>query len=334
MQRVSIPVCYFPSTVLFLDDNRDFLLNFVLQLDEGLAYRIFDNPGKALDYIHNKHHMLGVFNALHVRDEERAYAPGRLNAQLAPIQQEVYNPHRFTEISVVVLDYAMPSMNGLEFCRRIDNPNIKKILLTGQADEALAVEAFNEGLIHRYIKKSDFNAAELITNSIVELQFQYFQAMSDTIEQTLGFVSPHCLRDKRFVDFFTTFVRDNHIIEYYLLDDTGSFLMLDEDANVSFFILKHEKDMRAYYQLAVSEGVDEVLLEQLANGQKLPVSWSSTLKGDEWQKALVPAQPLKGSDLYYYAYLTGNTLFDIRQQKILSYLRYLDELDAEELLVD
>ncbi|AHE66069.1 response regulator containing a CheY-like receiver domain and an HTH DNA-binding domain [Legionella oakridgensis ATCC 33761 = DSM 21215] len=206
MQHFSIPACYFPSTVLFLDDSRDFLLNFVLQLDEGVAYRIFDNPNKTLDYIHNKHCELELLN----QDGLSEYSDSRrfdlinhtLDLDLAAIHAEVYNPHRFSEISVVVVDYAMPGMNGLEFCRRIENSNIKKILLSGQADEHLAIEAFNEGLIHRYIKKSDVNAIELITQSIYELQFQYFQAMSDTIVRMLSFMPPRCLQDREFVGFF------------------------------------------------------------------------------------------------------------------------------------
>ncbi|WBV63371.1 hypothetical protein PGH43_17440 [Legionella pneumophila 130b] len=42
------------SLAVFVDNSRDFLLNFVLQLDEGLAYRVFDSPFEALDCIKQK----------------------------------------------------------------------------------------------------------------------------------------------------------------------------------------------------------------------------------------------------------------------------------------
>lgn len=157
MHSFSIPTCYFPSTVLFVDDNRDFLLNFVLQLDEGLAYRIFDNPRHALDYIHNKHCELDLISQHCIPEvqpaKNRRYQQHGNRLDLSAIHAEVYNPYRFSEISVVVVDYAMPGIDGLEFCRMIENTNVKKILLTGQADEKLAIQAFNEGVIHRYIKK-------------------------------------------------------------------------------------------------------------------------------------------------------------------------------------
>lgn len=341
MQQFSIPTCYFPSTALFLDDSHDFLLNFVLQLDEGVAYRIFDEPRKALDYIHNKRCELDLISQ-HCLSEytEAKHNPltnHTINLDLAAIHAEIYNPHRFSEISVVVVDYAMPGMDGLEFCRRIENQNIKKILLTGQADEKLAIAAFNEGLIHRYIKKSDIHAAQLITKSIYELQLQYFQAMSDMVVRMLSVASPNCLRDKEFAYFFSQLREENHIVEYYLIDNSGSFLLLDDDANVSFLIVKNKDDLRLHYDLALDNGASTELLEQLAMGEKIPGFWEgmcSSPQWSDWSKCLVPANRFISNEIYYYAYLPGNIMFDMRQQKILSYHRYLEELDAEELLMD
>ena len=340
MQHFSIPTCYFPSTALFLDDSRDFLLNFVLQLDESVAYRTFDSPRKALDYVHNKRCELELLSQ-HCLSEytEAKNCPltnNTINLNLAAIYAEVYNPHRFSEISVVVVDYAMPGMDGLEFCRRIENSNIKKILLTGQADEKLAIAAIDEGLIHRYIKKSDINAAALITKSIYDLQLQYFQAMSDMVVRMLSVTSPNCLHDKKFTNFFRQLREENGIIEYYLVDNSGSFFMLDDDANVSFLIVKNAADIRAHYDWALDNGASEEILEQIASGEKIPGFWhasSSTLRWEDWADCLVPATQFVSDETYYYAYLQGNIIFDVRQQKILSYHRYLEELDAEELLV-
>lgn len=335
-----IPTCYFPSTALFLDDSHDFLLNFVLQLDEGVAYRIFDTPQRALDYIQNKSCELEVLrrHCLTEYTESRncPLTNHTINLNLGGIHAEVYNPNRFSEVSVVVVDYAMPGMNGIEFCRRIENPNIKKILLSGQADEKLAIQAFNEGLIHRYVKKSDVNAAELITKSIYELQSQYFQAMSEMIVRIMSVTSPSCLLDKKFAQFFRNLCQEKKIVEYYLADNSGSFLMLDDDANTSFLIVKSQNDLRLYYDLALDNGADEDVLDHLASGSKIPSFWqakASNPQWHDWAHSLVPATKLEADETYYYAYLKGNILFDVRQQKILSYHRYLEELDAEELLV-
>ena len=328
MQAFTIPTCFFPSTALFLDDSRDFLLNFVLQLDESVAYRTFNDPQGALDYIHHKNCELDVLK----QDAGDASASKLYSA----IHREVYNPNRFSEISVVVVDYAMPGMNGLEFCRRIENKNIKKILLTGQADEKQAIDAFNEGLIHRYIKKNDAHAAELITQNIYELQLQYFQAMSNIIVRMLSLPSPTCLQDKNFTHFFQTFCQENGIVEYYLADECGSFLMLDDDANTSFLIVKNQQELDDIYKRSLDHGVDKTKLANIANGQSIPGFLKPHFSHTSWNdytSSLEPAQCVIGDEPYYYTYLKGNNLFGVRQSKILSYHRYLEELDAEELLM-
>ncbi|KTD17561.1 response regulator [Legionella jordanis] len=341
MNHFSIPTCYFPSTALFVDDSRDFLLNFVLQLDEGLSFRVFDVPFEALDYIHQKRCELDMLSqrclSEYTETKNCPLTNHTVNLDLAAIHAEIYNPRRFSEISVVVVDYAMPSMDGIEFCRRIGNKNIKKILLTGQADEKLAIEAFNEGLIHRYIQKSDPNVAELITKSISDLQLQYFQSMSEMIVRMLSVSSPSCLHDRKFAEFFWKLRQEKGIVEYYLADNSGSFLLLDEDANAHFLIVKNEADMRLHYDLALDNGASEEVLDQLASGEKIPCVWqahSQSKDWGDWSSHLIPAKRLISAETYFYAYAKGPVLFDIHTNKILSYHHHLEELDAQELLLE
>ncbi|KTD64352.1 response regulator [Legionella spiritensis] len=346
MPHHSIPACYFPSTALFVDDSRDFLLNFVLQLDEDLAYKIFDSPVDALDCINRKR---CEFEMLNQRCESelcearrRPLANSVVNLNLAAIHAEIYNPRRFSEISVVVVDYAMPGMDGIEFCRRLADTSIKKILLTGQADEKIAIEAFNEGLIHRYIHKNDPDSAELITRSIRELQWQYFQAMSDMIVRMLSVTPPNCLYDRVFIDFFHQLRAEKRVVEYYLADSGGSFLLLDDDAKVSFLIVKNKAELESQCALARAKGASDEVLNQLLAGEKMLCFWQDdclnsdnglTAEWNSWENCLVSANRLQGENTYYYAYIHGPVLFDVRQDKILSYHRHLDDVDAEELLL-
>lgn len=341
MHSLSIPTCFFPSTALFLDDSCDFLLNFVLQLDENVAYRIFDAPLDALNFIHDKQCKIDLLSRHCLSEYKEAkncpLTNHTINLDLAAIHAEIYNPYRFSEISVVVVDYAMPGMDGLEFCRRIENNKIKKILLTGQADENMAVAAFNEGLIHRYIKKSDKNVAQLIMKSINELQLNYFQSMSDMVVRMLSVNSPTFLQDKKFTRFFRELCKEKGIIEYYLIDNSGGFLMLNEDAAVSFLIVKNAADMRLHYDFALDHGVDEEVLDQLASGKKIPMFWQEGVENAEWtgwSSRLVDAEKFVADETYYYAYVHEDEKFSINKSRILSYHRYLEELDAEALFLN
>jgi CheY-like chemotaxis protein len=340
MKKLSIPMCYFPSTILFVDDSRDFLLNFVLQLDEGLAYRIFESPKDALDCIHARQCELEQLSRRCLSEytdvEHCPLTNYTVNLNLAAIHAEVYNPQRFSEISVVVVDYAMPGMNGLEFCKQMENSAIKKILLTGQADEKMAIQAFNDGLIDKYIKKSDPSVTKLITESISQLQQNYFQNMSDTITRMLSVNSPTCLNDAQFIKFFQQLRESHYISEFYLSDNSGSFLMLDSDANTSFLIVKTERDLRAHYDLALDHGAPSEILDALKSGEKIPAFWPPRelqTNWDDWSTYLLTAKKITGSEVFYYAYVEGNALFDIRNNRIFSYNSYLDEIDAQELSI-
>ena len=156
------------------------------------------------------------------------------------------------------------------------------------------------------------------------------------ILRLLSLIPPSCLYDKAFAQFFLKLREENAIVEFYLVDNSGSFLLLDEDANVSFLIVKDGETLSSYHDLAEKMEIDAVLLEQLHQGEKIPGFWQANAGGalsKEGFNGLVPAKRFVSDKTYYYAYLKGNVLFDVHQQKILSFHRYLEELDAEVFLL-
>ena len=74
--------------------------------------------------------------------------------------------------SLVVTDYCMPSMNGIEFLGRAREiaPETVRILLTGSADLGAAIQAVNQGNIFRFLTKpcSPDNLLEAVQAGIHE----------------------------------------------------------------------------------------------------------------------------------------------------------------------
>lgn len=66
---------------------------------------------------------------------------------------------------LVISDFLMPEMNGLEFLKKVKAlyPEVSKILLTGYADKENAIKAINEIGLYRYIEKP-WNNDDLIIN--------------------------------------------------------------------------------------------------------------------------------------------------------------------------
>lgn len=68
-------------------------------------------------------------------------------------------------VAVVMSDYRMPGMNGVEFLRQVHDswPKTMRIVLSGYADTASVVEAINVGHIYKFIPKP-WNDDELRIN--------------------------------------------------------------------------------------------------------------------------------------------------------------------------
>ncbi|MBQ4115408.1 response regulator [bacterium] len=66
---------------------------------------------------------------------------------------------------LVISDFLMPEMNGLEFLTEVKSlyPEVSKILLTGYADKENAIRAINEIGLYRYIEKP-WNNDDLVMN--------------------------------------------------------------------------------------------------------------------------------------------------------------------------
>lgn len=89
--------------------------------------------------------------------------------------------------AVIIADYRMPEMSGLEFlCEaRKRAPDTVRIMLTGQADMQVAIDAINEGSFFRFLIKPC--PTELLMENILAAVHQYRLVLGerDLLENTL-----------------------------------------------------------------------------------------------------------------------------------------------------
>ena len=169
----------YPSTVVIVDVNKEFLddLSLTLKQNQHETIKAFLQSQKALSYLKKQNYIyknynqfLETFKAIELDADDRDVV-SKINFK--NILNLIYDKERFNEVSVVVADYSMPEMNGLEFFKQIKDIPAKKILLTDNNDYQLAVDAFNQGLIDKFIlKKSDME--DKLIESINELKNRYF----------------------------------------------------------------------------------------------------------------------------------------------------------------
>lgn len=321
----TVPLCMFPTKVLLIDDDLLSLKRLHSALDDTrLTYQIFNDPHKALKFLNDDHEPDLFTKRLIRQPDEDQWQHAKLDVNIYDLMNEIYNPKRFEIISTVVVDFAMPGMNGLEFCERIKDPSIQKILLTGEADEHLAIQAFNKGIIHQYIKKQNPDVLKALNQALLDARRAYFSKASHLMYEVATFSSkPTCLRDPVFINFFEKLLREKNIIEYYLFEMTGNFLLLDEDSN-AYGLFTYNKDQLSMWHQDLPEGdtAPAHLLKELKDHKKMicfhDKNSISIPLGKEWSKYSYPLQVLDGGhETYYYAF-AGNML-DIEANRIFTF---------------
>lgn len=204
--------------------------------------------------------------------------PAKRNFSIAEVRNEPYNRHRIEEIILVSTDYDMPGKNGIEFIKTVAFPGITLehvlIILTGKNSEEFKQRLQTLSLPTEYIEKDDmeyFNKLAQLVDKKTSLVFQdcsrtVLRILSEDANEEACFVF-----DKAFGDIFTSYLKENNICEMYLYDRQGSYLLLNDNADASWFIIRSEKGMENSIQKAIEYGAPESVIEAL-NARKVVLS--------------------------------------------------------------
>jgi CheY-like chemotaxis protein len=319
-----------------VDDNPRFLMHLSARLDSALHFKLLSDPRDALPLVDEKALLIQVTSSALVVDEDLEIDRKDLSifqsyqgVRLTNFLDLVENENRFNEISVIVVDYAMPGMNGIDLCRALSKHPAKKILLTGEADHRIAVDAFNEGLIHRFILKQtqeDLLCKEL-NLAIDEMQNIYFSTNSRKILANLAldetFTNPFLIK------FFNQIFSQKKYMEFYLLNARGSLLLLDENGEAEIFVCENAKTLDSYALMAKDNEGSNALINALAAHTHLPyllIAKDEDLPFDQWENHLLPATQIPSTDLFY-ALVPGSLGLPhyFLGKKVMKYADFIEE---------
>jgi CheY-like chemotaxis protein len=329
MNNTHIPIYYYPTTVTFVDDSKRFLKNLTLQLDENLAYILLDNPVDAVEHTRKFGPDAWLEDNYLVTNADSHGQEHIVTFNTKNVHERLYNSERFCEICVISVDYMMPQLNGQQLSELLKDSPIKKLMVTGEATETLAIELLNKKIIDRLVYKD--NSDDLCTaleTAIRELQYLSFQERTAGIAKTLSTEPTYCLDDPAFIKLFHEICNKYNVVEYTLLEPSGSYLLLDAEANLIWFIVKNSEELAMYAEIAKDSNVSEKTVNQILCGERIPYFYcpedSYNLTGEGWEKYLYAAEPLKGRQKYHYAIIdTDVTGADIDRKKIFSYQKFL-----------
>ncbi|MEZ5596202.1 MAG: hypothetical protein R3E84_07405 [Pseudomonadales bacterium] len=288
---------FHPTTVIFVDDNEGFLRSLDLDLPVNWSYRLFAQPTDAIDFL-NRPSTLPPLVDRCFRTAVDCHGNRSITLDMSTIEQEINHLERFNRTSVVMIDYSMPLMSGLEFCAEIRDPYVQKAMLTGVADEKTAVQAFNARLIDRFVPKTTEHSVNDIYSTIEELLHDYFTQHTARLMNTLALDPPAFLLSHEVGRVLRRITNQHQIVEYYLVDQPQGFLMLRADGS-SLRLLVSDRPHRAQ-ALADAQAMQAppYVLDALRNEQYI-LTYADNPRdyrhGDyPWEDNLVAATAVRG----------------------------------------
>lgn len=338
-----VPCCYFPTTVVAVDDSgKSFFDHLRFALGEQVALKPFESPNAALEYFSQEYKTIPyikkwISNAreqvvLNREAEALDTVHSYTHIDIASIHKEIYSAERFKNIVTLVVDYHMPEMDGLKFSRSVrvalNEQLIKILMLTGKAADSLGLEALNDDVIDIFLKKGN-DYKEKLTANVLKLQEQYFQDLSGTVIYSLLANDFYCLTDPVFYDEFHKIREQHDIVEYYLVHENGSFLMLDMDGKPYWFIVNTDRDHKEYLQEAQDNYGPEDIVAAFKNHKVAMCVLSDKSRDfdevEDWRPFIHPlTASIKGQhETYHYALVEGVSVYDIDASKIATYAEFL-----------
>jgi CheY-like chemotaxis protein len=273
---MKFPLYHRPSALVFLDDETPYLEMLAMVLPHDWCIRFHTRMRDYLAQIHAQYQQWEDDVAMHQEIINQWYKGKPLPALVLSYWRE--QDHRYGLPSIAVVDYAMPAATGLDVLKASPPWPPHRVLLTGKADEHIAVTAFNDGLIDRYVTKQH---PDLVQQLVGALR-QHYHAPMDFHEgiwrNVLRRSQQQALQDRAVQQSLMDWLKRYDGVEYVVLPEPFGLLALDSQGIAHWLQFEMYKDLAAAVDLAEAAGHDAQTIAAIAEG--------SMLSDAEWRLAM------------------------------------------------
>lgn len=295
---MKMPIIYYPIKVLFIDDDQDLLELYNNKYKINYNVKTLSDPIEALKILNTQHPLdIGIIdknidlNEIELTDNEGELIIKRLilNNMLPFIKKK----SKYNQIGIIVADYRMPEINGIDLFKKIKDKTIKKILLTGEYDLSGAVDSLNNKIIDCYINKGEEDTMKSITSFLEAFQIEYFNDLTDKLIGDL--VPEHLpfLSDEKFIKFFKNKIEEHKVREYYLLDKNGTFLMIDDQSQKFILVIHTNNSLDEFCDLYNFKQANSNLFDSIKVRNQIPFFGANidplNIKDTEWKNYMYKA---------------------------------------------
>jgi CheY-like chemotaxis protein len=304
---LAMPLVSYPTTLLWVDDDEIFLQAVEQGFKNHFDIKMLSSAEECLHFFEKYQSNSTAFPLLRGNKDHEEYdlndhLPVDINLNAIFDLQNHFE--RSQDIAVMIVDYNMSGKTGIELCRELRGQPIKKILLTGEVNHSLAVDAFNEGVIDCFIRKDEMNLFENLLKHIKKLNAQYFTDITKHLLAHLqaDYKLPHS--DLAFINFFNKWSRENEIFEFYIVDKNGTFLTKNKSGSIKYFITHTDRSLNVFTDLYAEDKEVNTFIESVRQRYKIPFfgineePWNFEFQ--KWDNFFHPIQILDGRERYYW----------------------------------
>jgi len=265
---MSFPLYRRPGSVIFLDDDPDYLEMLGEVMPAHWPVQLLLRPIACIE-------QLQADAALRERDaavQQDIIHRWREGALLIPQILRYWQADsgaRFGLVQVAVVDYAMPAMSGLRVLGELRDWPGARILLTGRADEQLAVSAFNRGLIDQFIAKQSPGLRLALTQAIEALRHRPDQRHQQLWRATLSPEQLALLAEPAVSQALHDLAQRHGWTEHVLIGAPFGLLALNAHGQASWLQLEPADKLVELAEIAQSQGWDMRAVQDIRSGSRL-----------------------------------------------------------------
>lgn len=255
-----------PGGVLFLDDDPDYLDMLGMVVPAQTQVELYSRPAGFLARMQSEPAHWEADAALQLQMIDRWRQGQALIPQV--LRYWASRPERYHLAQVCVVDYAMPGTDGLTVLNTLLDWPGSRVLLTGQADEQIAIQAFNNGLIDQFVPKQ----ATDITRHLLGVLRRLAQAPHPRLNTLWrGVLRPNQLSLLQ-IPSVAQWLRDythHHWVEYVVIGEPFGLVGLDMAGQVHWLQLEPTSSLPDLADLAASAALGMDVVQSIRAGQRL-----------------------------------------------------------------
>ena len=263
----NFPLYHRSGSLIFLDDDIDYLEMLGMVVPSFLQVELFSRPTAFIARMNEEPARWESDAGRHLLMLDRWRHGQHLLPQV--LRYWSANPSRYQLAQTCVVDYAMPGIDGLKVLQTLLDWPGSRVLLTGQADEQIAIQAFNNGLINQFIPKQTADIAGRLMTTLLKLARTAHPRLN-TVWRTALQAQHQAILEVPSVTEALLARAHERWIEYVVLGEPFGILGLDAEGQCDWLQLEPAAGLKDVADLARSAGLGFDTVRAIQNGSLLP----------------------------------------------------------------